>query len=639
MGSLYRKTLPLWRKRAPRARPGVGKDSSLTPSERREIQAQIDQILARNRMEIRPETLVFKPKRNGNLLPILINLLAVALAFAGIAGMRFLFDRSEGQIAGSSGRIESAEGRLLEALKKETREQLSRKDQVISSIQRQLEEVDRERRRAQAAAEARIREREAALRAQLQARLAQERQKMQREGVPASRIEEQLKALEARKAEELERQLAGFRQEAAAALKERENALSARVREYEQSLQQSRREQEKLRQELKARESLAANPPAGPADSAEQARARDQDRREQAAADQILSRYLQARADLESGRYPQALQTLEDLRGYLQQPAVASLPAVQKRMAQETFIIDSLESWIEAAIARRKEEAAPAAPPADPLAPVTTLLAAADRRFQRGELAQAGAIYRQALEALPAVRHGYRRLLEIEARQAQRLQRESDSRVAEGDRLLRSGDYRRALDRYAQSLEPQGDSRRWSRILAAVRESGVQAGRAEQEATLAARLEEANRRAAELSRQLEALDARRQLLRDRFRQAQAEMQRQAAAAAPAGQASPDRMLDLLRVKLRIREVLESEAVRGRYPGLYEGLEQLLAEAGAEQRRGGQVDGLRDASRILETITSTADLRALQAVWAGYGGSEEGAKELARILQAISRALE
>ncbi len=615
MGSLYKKALAL-----------ASKESSLTPSERREINARVDRAAAQYGMEIRPEALAYKPKRNGSLLPILFNLFAVALAAAGVVVMLYLFNRSEGQIAGVTGKIESAEGRLLEALQKETQEQLSRKDQEISQVQLQLEEAGRERDRAQAEAEARIRGQEVQLRQEMQGLLAQERQKLQREGVSAARIEEQMKTLEAQKAGEMEARLARLRAEADAALKEREGALAARMREHEQTLQANRQEQDKLRQALQQQEGQAA---AAAADAAELARLRDQGRREQAVSDQILARYLQVRADLSASRYPQALQGLSGLREYLQQPAVAAIPGLQKRLPQETFIIDALQSWIEGTAARQKEAAAPL--PADPLEPVNALLAEADLRFQRGEIPQAQSLYKQALEEIPAIRRSYERVLQIETARAERLKQESDARIAEAGRLLKAGDARRAMERYAQSVEPQGDARQWGRILSAVRDSGLQAGRAEESARLKPQLDK-------LARQLEAQAARREGLRDRIRQAGLEAQGSPALAAAAGDASSERMLGLLKVKMRIREVLESEPVRARDPDLYAGLEQILAAVGTEQRLAGRADGMHDAARVTEMLPA-GDLRSLQPVWSAYNGSEDAGRELARLLQAIARVLE
>jgi hypothetical protein len=669
MGSLYHKALALLRRQPPPpsapAESTPEADSGLTATEREEIRTQINQILAENRLEITAETLAFKPQRNASLLPLLINLFAVALAAAGIYGLWMFFKQGEEKIVSSSEKILLAEGKLLEAMKKEAEERLSLKDQEISSIQRQLEQAGREREKAQAGTAARVREQEQALRQEMQALLDEQTRKMQREGLSAGRIEGELRALAAQQSGEMERKLAEIRREAEAALQAREAGLTSQIRGYEQTLQQSRLEQERLQRELEQRQTQLASPPSPPAaDTGERARLegelselREQSRREQLAGDQILLRYRDIRADLEAARYPQALQGLEGLQAYLDQPSVSSIPALQKRISQERFVVASLAKWIGSL-------AAP--PPPDPLAPLAALLAEAGPRFQRGELVEAQAIYRQALEEIPAIRAAYARLTEIENILDGRRQGERAGLIAEGDRLLKAGDTRRALDCYARAAEPVGENGRWGRVLAGVRDSGLRAGRAEESGRLEPRLDELSRRLAAanreleetnrrletanrqaetlraegsiLRRQIETLAARRESLRGRVRQAQADLQAFSATAGQAASISEDRLLTLLRYKLQIKEILDSPPVLDRHPDLYEGLEQLLAATEAEQRRAGRAEGLRDANRILETLAASGDLRALRPVWSGYGGGESGT-ELKQILEATQKLLD
>ena len=473
MGSLYKQAQQL-----------LSNESGLTPTERREIRAQIDQILAGNRMEIRPETLVYRPRRNGSLLPILINVFAVILAAAGIAGMLLLFNRSEGKIVGVEGRIESAEGRLLQALKKEAEEQLSRQgpgDQLHPAAAR---------RRPAASASACRRRRRPASATRKRSCAGRCRTCSPRSGRSCSakgcRPPASSSSCGRWRRSRPARWSSGSRASARrrrAALKERESALAVQMQDYEQALQSNRREQEKLRQELQQREGQAA---AASADSAELARLRDQGRREQAVSDQVLARYLQVRADLSASRYPQALQALEGLREFLRQPAVAGIPGVQKRLPQEAFVIESLRAGSRRPPPGGGKRPPPRRPPRPP--------GAGERPPGRGGPALPARGDRPGAGPLPpgaGGAAGHPPLLRAAAgdrdRARDRRQKlESEARIAEADRLLKAGDHRRALDRYAQSQEPQGEAKLWGRILAAVRDSGLQAGRVEEAGAAAA---------------------------------------------------------------------------------------------------------------------------------------------------------
>ncbi len=205
---------------------------SITVDEQVEIIGEINDILRKNRLTIRPETFNFTPRRRGATLPILVNAGAVALTLAAALGIAALFNAGERDLVSRSAVLVTAEARLIQALKKESAEQLGRKDQEIARIQDNLQSLARDRDRLKLDSQTQLARREQELKADLARELAAERQKLEREGLKADAVERQLSELEGRLAEANRKQLADFRRQAEAELAAKDASLAAKSREY-----------------------------------------------------------------------------------------------------------------------------------------------------------------------------------------------------------------------------------------------------------------------------------------------------------------------------------------------------------------------------------------------------------------------
>jgi myosin heavy subunit len=321
-----------------------------------EIIGQINEVLEKNRIEITPDTFAFTPKKQGNLIPLLINAGAVLILLAGAFSLLSFFNREERSLIRQSSTVLSAEGKLIEALRQESEERLNQKDQQIAEIQGRLEDLRTQAETAKLDTEAKILEREVQLRAELEAELAAERQKLQAEGLSAVAINNQLRTLEERLTTENQSQLTTFRLQSEEELAEKEAELAALEEQYRQSLLQFQQERESLEQQFSEREvelraqleQQAAQAESAQAEVADQlTQLREQRQREQLVFDQILSSYNRVEVSIENGQYSAAQEDLDNLESYLSQAAITSLPAVQNRIPVDRFLIASLRRLIE----------------------------------------------------------------------------------------------------------------------------------------------------------------------------------------------------------------------------------------------------------------------------------------------------
>jgi chromosome segregation ATPase len=333
------------------------RSSDITFEEQIEIIGEINEVLEKNRIEIKPDTFAFTPKKRGSLIPLLINGGALVILAASAFFLLAFFNREERSLIRDSATVLTAEGKLIEALRKESEQQLNEKDRQITDIRTRLEDLRRQAETAKLDTEAKIREREDQLRAELEAQLESERQKLQGEGLTAVAINDQLSNLEQRLISENESRLAEFRSQSEAELAEKETELAALEEQYRQSLIRFQQERSALQQQFSQREAelraqlaqQAAEAESAQAEIADQlAELREQRRREQLVYDQILSSYGRVQDALESGQYDAALRGLSNLESYLSQSSIASLPAIQDRIPTERFLIASLRNLIEA---------------------------------------------------------------------------------------------------------------------------------------------------------------------------------------------------------------------------------------------------------------------------------------------------
>ena len=533
-----------------------------------EIMGQINDVVRRNRIQIDKDTFSFSPSKRGTSAPILVNVAALAVTLLAAALILFFFNRSERTLVTRSTLVLSAEGKLLEAFKRQSAEQLGAKEQQITEIQARLERLARERDKLKLDSEAQIRKREAELKASLQKQLAEQRQKLEKEGMQSAAIERELKSLESRLSETNQRQLDSFRRQSEEQLAAKDAALAQMSRQYTASLETSRQERTALEERLRSREAelqaqlreqTAAAESERTAVAGQMAQLQGERQKEQLVFDQLLSGYEKVRSDWGKGLYDKALEDLDAVQELLSRESVLSLPAVRGRLPVERFTIDTLRRLI--AVERTASQSAQAAAPSEAEALLATLsqtVAEAERKEHAGATGEALKLYEAALMKIPEIRKSYAALAEASGNEAERERRKLQEE-------LRGA--RDSLNRQSQEV------------------ARYQA--------------EAKRRA--------GLEAQLRALRERYAQA-----------AKAGSAATQaQVLALLETKLRVRQVLSAEPIKSQHPGLYEQLEQYLDAFGREQRQEGQGAVLSDAMTVLDSLKGgRADPRRFKGDYSG-----------------------
>ena len=570
-----------------------------------EIIGEINDVVERNRLEIRPDTFDFTPRKPGALVPILVNVLAVVVVILASLLLVGIFDQREQVLTGRTAALVTAESMIIGALREESQAELNAKDREIAQIRTRLEELRGERERLALDMDLRVREREVELRAALERELEAERRRLQEAGVSTAGIQQQLSALEARLGDERQRELAEFQRQAAAERAAKEGEIARLIGDYNSTLARFQSDRAALEQRQAQREAELQAQARAQSAAAESERVRiagqlaqlqSERERERVVLDQILAQYSEVRGHLASGRYGEGAAALGRLEGFLAQGSVAAMPAVQKRLPIEGFTIASLRELIR--LQQSATDQVQAAGQAEALlATLRDTVLEADRRARAGESAAAAALYQRALDTIPEVRRSHAALLEAAA--------------------LGSVDDLQSLDQIQREMRQSEEALR--RLQEQLRQAQAQLGRQNREIS---RLQ-----AAEGSRQTLLQQVRE--LRSRYEGLEVRGQQSATIA-------QERVLELLEVKLQVRQALATEPIRSSSPGLYEALEEYLEAFGREQQQLGREAALEEALSVVDSLTRRGVRVDLQALKARYGG--DPAHPFVRLLERLEALL-
>ena len=434
----------------------------VSPDDREKILSQINEIVDKNRIVIKHDTFDFRPKKKGGVLPSLLNLAALIIIAGGAYWLFNYFDRSEASIVTSRAGIQSAEGKLLAALKEESEQRLSEKEKAIADIEQRLKQMNSERERLEANVAAQIREREIELEASMMRELEAERQRLRSEGMSETDIEGRLRSFEAAQQAQFEERLNAVRAEAQKEIEDQRETLNRFAAEYREALDTAESEKSALQAEMTEQEAtlLAQFQEKEAVLESERmdalqrlASIRAGQEREQLVLDQILSFYGAVQSRLSAGDLDGALAGLNELEAYLNQSEVISLEAVGKRRQVELFLIGSLKSLI----AEQRKAASPDTQSlissAQMLAAAAGLIEQGNERYLNADYTRAKELYIAALTGIPAVSTGYRRLREIEEDEANEQSARIGAITERADAAYLSGDYRQAVTLYGEALD------------------------------------------------------------------------------------------------------------------------------------------------------------------------------------------
>ena len=572
-------------------------DVTYTPEERARVAAQIEDVLARSRMKVTEKTFDFTPKRRGGVLPALVNAGAVVVVLIGVGMAVLLSRRTEQSIVSSPVTILSAEGKMVEALKEESRQELANKDREISSIRDKLAGIDQEKDRLRQEADAAVRQKEQELQDASARALEAERARLQASGLSAQAVAARIAAAQAEADSRQAAQLAAFRAQADADRAAREKVIANLQASYQKDLQkaqadraQTQADADKRTADLEAgyrQKQLSLEKDTAAAVTALNA-LRQQQSQEQLVLDQLLSWYQKARDQIQAGKPDAARAVLADFRRYLDDPALAALPAVARRRPVDLFLIDSLDDLArgQAAQADTASNVQALSASANLVTAVAALVEQGDALYRDQAYPKARELYLSAMAKIPAVSVGYDRLNEIQKIFSDRNRRDIAGLFAAANAAYRSGDYQAAVESYGKALASLQDDQAASDLLVS---QLTDIGARRQAAEDAARIQGLAGDAAARARAAAAVQS--------LRAALAALQ--PSAAADGARAT---LVTLLETKLLVQQTLLRPEVVKDHPDLYDRLNTYLDALAEESRAEARLETLRDIDTMLNAVT-------------------------------------
>jgi hypothetical protein len=327
----------------------------IAPEERREILAQIDQLVLADPERTRNPEGRYAAQRSGIGFPVLVNLFSVAVFGVGALLLLQVFqtDRVDSDAGGSRGAI--AEQLVIEEIRRASQEELSAREEEITAIRARLATVASERRELETQMETGVAERVRLLEAERDASISDERASLASMGLTGAQVQQRIDRFSATLEAQLLAETERIRTEAEREATEAGQELDAREAEYRRSLNEAMEERNRV---LVAAEAEIA-------DLREQ---HDQELRSQAEALQGVRRDLaelrsaREQADLVSGQirsaygavgaafvaqdFSRARADLSTLQQLLQSDRPAIVAMGEQRQT-ELFIVEALQELID----------------------------------------------------------------------------------------------------------------------------------------------------------------------------------------------------------------------------------------------------------------------------------------------------
>jgi chromosome segregation ATPase len=389
--------------------------SGISREDQQEILKHIDTVAKANKILSGPEIWKVRPRRRGVAVPLMVNLVGALVLVGGLFGLGQLFPDQGTQVESETVLLASAEGRLLQEIKREAEGRILEKDREIATIQERMAAIDNERASLLAGIETRIKAKETELRAQLDQELERERQRLIAEGLSEEIIQERLKAFEQEKLAAFQLELDTYaRQAEAERLAIQANLDSAKAQfqkelsdlstERQRILNESREREQALRQQLDERNQALEAERARTAETiqtaqAQLARLNEDLAKAKAAEDQLLGLYSSIRQALREGRIDDAARNLSSLRNYLADPGVVNLATLRTRREADLFAVDLIERAVLAEQAKAAVDTSGISEALDLIALIKSSTERARAALATGDRAAAATAYQSALSA------------------------------------------------------------------------------------------------------------------------------------------------------------------------------------------------------------------------------------------------
>ena len=448
--------------------------SGISAADQEELRREIEHVSQENRLDVTPELLQVTQGRRGVLFPVLVNLGAVLLLVGGVAGLSALFEvqrateRSEGAVE-----LTSAEGRLLEEVRRQTEVQLAAKEGEIADVQARLAALERDGVSEADAAQVLVAERREQLEDELADELEEERVRLEDSGeFGPSEIERRLSAYEGERQAAIDEELRQYR----AKLESERSTLVAEYAELqarlERELAELTGEREQIEREAaeRRRELAAADDQELEAALGELARLSGETRRGEQIEAQISGLYHAFKDAYRAGDVPAARAELEDLRALMNSPGVEAARD-DERIAIDRFVIDRFEAMLDS------DTGAIDAHVAGLVERIEQATREADAAWEAGEVERAEEGYRDALTLMPELFDAHELILDRELEREREVRRSLAEAREAAVRAAEGGNATEALVLFAESLQGISDGLELERpaqtaLVTALREAG-----------------------------------------------------------------------------------------------------------------------------------------------------------------------
>lgn len=391
--------------------------AGISKEDQQDILVHIDRVAQSSRILAGPDTWKVKPRKRGFAAPLLVNVLAVLVLAGGLYGLWKFFGAESSSQTVSVAAISTAEGKLLQEIRREAEGRILEKDREITAIQEKMAALDREKSQLLSSVQDRVQAKETELRAELAAELEKERQRLTAAGLTPATIEERLKAFEQEKSAALKRELDEFARKADEERLAIQASLDKARTEFQASLQsataerqriqdESRRREQELRAQLDEQNKALEAERSRTAESLATARTEltrynEEAAQARSAEDRLLGLYSSARAAIQEGRVEDAARSAEAIRQYLADPALAKFTTLSRRREADLFAVDLVERAISSERARTSADSARVGDALAAMGRIREEAALAKTAQEAGNRTEADAAYRRMLAALP----------------------------------------------------------------------------------------------------------------------------------------------------------------------------------------------------------------------------------------------
>lgn len=444
----------------------------ITEEDRQEIMLEIEKVAGENRISLTNDLFEFTARKNGAAFPVLVNVAGLLLLAAGVAAFLFIFQTDEAEIK-DAGRVEiTSESLLIEEIRRTAQEELAAKDQEIAEIQTRLGEIDAERSALVGSLETKVAQREAELRRELEAELEAERQRLRSLDLSEQEIELRLASFAEVKEREFAQRLDQFRRQTELEQTRLVQELNQREAEYTRSLEDAARERQELQADSAERlaalqrefdQQLAEGRAQLDETQAELRRLNRQQEQTEFLGGQIRGIFQIAADALAQGNHRMARERLDDLRTLLNDEAVLRTPVLAERRPTDLLLTNLFETLIDLDERFGSTEAERRLNEGALVERVSALVDRAAVEAEAGRTDSAVALYRQALEVIPAVSESYNFLGDPDdadvAANLVAANEEAAQLITEADRARAGGRFSAAIDRYATVLRDYPRSR------------------------------------------------------------------------------------------------------------------------------------------------------------------------------------